>query len=185
MKTDFRSSGTVKMNSCPSCNAPMVHAMGDLSANILIIDSKPDKESLAKGQTYAYPDNDWHKPYSLPYIMSNEFFKLGFDFNQMRRIFLWQHAPNKNEDCFQLHFQNILQEAKGKQAILLMGAESVETFTRYKVSDVSGLEVTSNMLSAPVIFASQSPSTVFSKGVGELRFALKNFTDALIEKGIN
>jgi hypothetical protein len=43
------------------------------------------------------------------------------------------------------------------------------------VSEVSGLEVKSIYLSAPLLFACVQPATVFHGGIGELRQALEKF----------
>ena len=74
-----------------------------------------------------------------------------------------------------------MKEAKGKKVILLMGSEVVTYFTTKKVSDVSGLRVTSDMLSAPIILAMFNPAIVFRGTIGETKFALKKFKEALEE----
>lgn len=80
------------------------------------------------------------------------------------------------------------KEAKGKKAILLMGAEPVNFFTagKYGVKEVTSLRIESETsFSAPVIMASVSPSEAFRKGIGELRLALKRFANALEQEGIS
>jgi hypothetical protein len=73
----------------------------------------------------------------------------------------------------------VLDEAKGKSAILLVGSEVVEAFTKYKVSDVSGLEVDSPILSAPHIFAMVNPALALHRAVGEVRQAIEKWNTLL------
>ena len=123
-------------------------------------------------------------------VLRQELALVGADLYQFRMTNLWYHKPldkkHKNFDnCFKASLDACLMEAKGKQAILLMGAETVQYFTGYKVSNVSGLQVESNMLSAPIIYAMVSPTIVYSgKGLGEPRFAITNFFTHIQKEGI-
>ena len=171
------------MTICPVCTKQTYPPMGDTSSNILILASQPDKDSLNAKYPFYIDTSRYPKP-TFASILRDEFFKLGFDWNSMRKAYLWQHKPNNDEQCFDVGMNDALLEARGKQAILLLGAESVEFFTGYKVSDVSGLRVECNMLSAPIIFAMYNPTIVYKHGVGEIKFALKNFTDAIIKEGM-
>jgi hypothetical protein len=99
--------------------------------------------------------------------------------NQMMIMNLWMHIPNSDERCFQLGFEQVLEYAKGKKAILLVGSDVVETFTEYKVSDVSGLQVDSSILSAPIIYACVNPALSLHRAVGEVRFGIERFVQRL------
>ena len=166
---------------CPICTHPTIPPTGYKEASILIINDVPDESE--------YPTEKKSIRFKRPKltaldILRQELFLLGVDFVRTRRINMWQHKPNKSEKCFEVGLKNVLEEAKGRKAILLVGAESVKYFSGYKVSTVNGLQVESTMLSAPIIYACINPGTVFGKGVGELRFCLKNFVNELIKEGV-
>ena len=83
--------------------------------------------------------------------------------------------------------QQLAKEAKGKKAILLMGAEPVNFFTakKYGVKEVTSLRIESETsFSAPVILASISPAEASRKGIGEFRLSIKRFANALDEEDI-
>lgn len=110
-------------------------------------------------------------------VLRTEFGKLGFDLNRMRLMNLWQHAPNNNEECYQLGFETVIKEAKGRRAILLLGSETVKAFCNRSVSKVCGMPVESSYLSVPIIYACVNPATAFHGTVGEVRLALKKFVN--------
>jgi hypothetical protein len=111
-------------------------------------------------------------------------FRLGVDFSQVRIANLWQHVPNKKEECFQEMKKSLFAETRGKKAILLAGADVVKFFTGYNVSEISGLQVESNKLSASIIFASVDSTTAMSRGMGEIRFSIENFVRKMIEEDV-
>lgn len=114
-------------------------------------------------------------------VFRKELARVGLDFSQFRMTNLWGHLPNKNPDCYQHGYNAVLDEAKGKDAILLVGSEVCEAFTKYKVSDVSGLEVDSPILSAPHIFAMVNPALAIHRAIGEVRLAIEKW-NALLER---
>jgi hypothetical protein len=110
-------------------------------------------------------------------VLRIELGKLGVDLSRMRIANLWLHIPNHNEDCLKYSVEQVIKEAKGKEAILLIGSDTVKYFCDAKVSQVNGLEVKSNYLSAPILMALIQPATVFHGCAGELRFGLKRFVE--------
>lgn len=126
-----------------------------------------------------------HSKYTTAgYILRKELERVGSSIQDFRLASLWMHEPNKEENCWKAGFNNILDEAKDKKAILLLGADTVEAFTQYKVSDVSGLQVDSAMLSAPIIFALVNPSLALVKGLGEVRQGIEKFVRLLEKEGL-
>lgn len=118
------------------------------------------------------------------HILRKELQNCTLEFSMFTVMNLWMHEPNNNEGCWQAGYNLVLDEAKGKKAILLVGSDVVETFTNYKVSDVSGLEVDSSILSAPLIMASVNPALAQHRGVGEVRFAITKWAEALERNGL-
>jgi len=166
---------------CYVCEQEVVPASGYSSSDVLIIGEFPGKWELKYGKPFVSLANKQ----TAGSVLRQELADLGYDLFQFRVCNLWWHEPNKNEACFEASKNACLDEAKGKKAILLIGSETVGYFTEYKVSDVSGLQVDSPMLGAPIIYACLQPATVFKgRGVGEVRFALKNFTDHIKKEGL-
>ena len=118
------------------------------------------------------------------FVMRKELARVGLDLTQFRVSSLWIHEPTKNEECFKVSYDAVLEEAKGKKFILLVGAEVVETFTGYKVSDVSGLQVDSPVLSAPIIYAMVSSSMALARSVGEVRLSIEKVAKRLEQEGL-
>ena len=168
---------------CPSCAGRAVRAFGSSSSKVLLIGEFPGSIELETGRPFTGPAGG---------VLRKELSKLGVDLLQFRVTNLYIHEPikatkkepDKGKNCFQAGLDACLEEAKGKKAILLVGSESVEFFTGYKVSDVNGLQVESPMLSAPIIYASVNPAIVFHKSLGELRFAVTNFVKHIQKEGL-
>src|SRR3990167_5211490 len=168
---------------CPSCAGRAVRASGNSSSKVLLIGEFPGSIELDTGRPFTGPAGG---------VLRKELSKIGVDLLQFRVTNLYIHEPikatkkepDKGKNCFQAGLDACLEEAKGKKAILLVGSESVEFFTGYKVSDVNGLQVESPMLSAPIIYATVNPAIVFHKSLGELRFALTNFVQHIQKEGL-
>jgi uracil-DNA glycosylase family 4 len=157
--------------SCPHCNRDdLVLASGPRSAKILIIGEEPGKDEIRKGKPLVGATGK---------VLRNELARVDLDMNQMRITNLWLHPKNDNEDCFKHGLDQVIKEAKKRQAILLLGSDTVKFFCDEKVSEVSGIEVQSSYLSTPLLFASVKVGNVFSGGLGELRSALSKFSQKL------
>lgn len=161
---------------CYVCEKKVIKPQGYSQSEIFILGDAPGTDEIKEGRPFVGPTGK---------VLRKELALLGLDLFQCRVGNLWYHKPNKNEECFKASVDVCLDEAKGKKAILLIGAETVEYFTGYKVSDVNGLQVESNMLSAPIIYPCIQPAIIFhGKGIGEVRFALTNFVSHLKDENI-
>lgn len=169
---------------CPVCAKNAVGCSGESNSSILIVLSHPDWADVMYGYPFAV-DKRTNKTTS-GFVMRTECFKQGFDLNSARCCCLWLHDDMTNEQCFEVGKDMVLEEAKGRKAILLVGAQAVRYFTGYSVEDVNGLSVTSGLLSCPIIYPLVSPASVLIKGagVGEIRFGLTEFTNRLREEHI-
>lgn len=164
---------------CPSCAEPVCPPSGK-SNSLLIIGEFPGKLEMQVGQPFAQ-----HTMYvTAGRVFRKELNELGASLNDFRVVNIWLHEPNSNENCWQAGYNHVLEEAKGKTAILLVGSDTVETFTKFKVSDVNGLEVDSHILSAPIIYACVNPALALHRSVGEVRFALTQFINRISEEGL-
>ena len=161
---------------CPACATEVIKPFGYINSDILIIGDAPAKKELEKGKPYTGPTGK---------VLRAEMKRVGINLYNCRITNLWLHAPNGEENCIDAGKNVCLEEAKGRKAILLIGAIPVEFFTGYKVSEVSGLEVDVNMFSAQIVYAMYQPAVVWQNmGVGEIRFALENFANRLREEDI-
>ncbi len=156
---------------CPICHAEdCVPASGPKNSPVLVIGEFPGESELKQGKPLVGPTGG---------IFRTEMRKLGVDVSTFRLCNLWLHTPNKNKDCLQYSMDQVIKEAKGRKAILLLGSDVVKVFCDESVLDVNGLQVKSIYLSAPIIVASVNPAYVFNQGLGELRLALRNFVKAI------
>ena len=162
---------------CPACAEVGVPPSGVKESPILIIGSFPDDADLERGRPFMGTTGK---------VLRSELKIAGIEPFVVRMANLWLHKPNGNENCYKAGLDIALDEAKGREAILLVGSECVEVFTGHKVMDVCGLQVDSPMLSCDTVFAVINPSSVFAPGagVGEIRLALKKFADACKKKGL-
>lgn len=163
---------------CPSCAEPVCSPIGK-SKELLILGDAPSQLDI-QGGPYAT-----HAMYVTGgKIMRKELEKLGVSLNQFRVTYIWLHEPTTSESCWQAGYDHALEEAKGKKAILLVGSDTLKTFTKYNVSDVNGLEVDSHVLSAPTIYAMINPGLALHRSYGEIRFALTQFVQRLDQEGL-
>lgn len=167
------------MRVCPTCHEQTCPPMGH--SDILIIGEFPTFKEIQDGRPFALSDNP--KRYlSAGNVFRKELNRHGLDFSNFRITNLWQHGPNKSEECFKLGYDAVLDEAKGKKAILLVGSEVVETFTEYKVSDVSGLQVDTAVFSCPIVYVIVNPALALHRSVGEVRLGVNRFVNRLQEE---
>ena len=161
---------------CPICNTTTCPPSGH-SKSLLIVGEFPGRLELERGQPFATSPMF----ISAGKVFRKELERVGLSLFDFRVCNLWKHEPNKSEECFQDGYNSVLDEAKGKSAVLLVGSDVVETFTGHKVMDVSGLQVDSSVLSAPIIYAMVNPALALHRGIGEVRLAIEKFA-ARLEK---
>lgn len=159
---------------CPACANTICPPSGR-SEDLLIVGEMPGKLEMEVGHPFAT---------SMRFITAGKVFRkelerVGVSLSQFTVTNLWLHEPNQNENCFKAGYDHVLDLSKGKKAILLVGSDVVDTFTKYKVSDVNGLQVDSAVLSAPIIYALVNPALALHRSVGEVRFGIEKFIHRL------
>lgn len=147
------------------------------SKDLLVIGEFPGKLEVETG----IPFSTHHRYITAGKVFRKELERVGVSFNQLRVCNIWLHEPTNSEQCWQVGYDMVLEEAKGKRAILLVGSDVVEQFTGYKVSDVNGLQVDSALLSAPIIYALYNPALALHRSHGEIRLGIEKFV-ARLEK---
>jgi uracil-DNA glycosylase len=164
---------------CPVCASPCCLPSGH-SKDLLIISEFPGKLEIETG----IPFSTHHRYITAGKVFREELKRVGMSLNDFRVANIWIHEPNKSEDCWKVGYDMVLDEAKGKKAILLVGSDTVETFTNYKVSDVSGLQVDSSILSAPIIYATVNPALALHRAHGEVRIGIEKFVKRLEKENL-
>lgn len=162
---------------CPVCHNPGVYGRGPKTSEHLIILSHPDWADVITSVPFSIVP----KKTTGGYVMQREMRKAGLELAEFRTVCLWPHEDMDNDQCRDEQLKLVLEEAKTKRSILLVGAQAVGYFTGYKVSDVNGLPLESGALSAPIIYPLVSPSSVLvaGQGVGEIRFGLGEYAARL------
>ena len=191
---------------CPVCGSDqIVPAIGNKNSPILIVGEYPGEEELKYSKPMVGP---------MGTVLRQELSYLGFDIKSARRTNLWRHPPNTSplytppksiginkegkfaptkappkqlsKQCLQDGIEEVIKDARGKKAILLLGDETVKIFLDKPVTKIAGLLVKSNYFSAKIVVACPNPAMMFhaGKGVGEVRLALKKFVGYLEEYGI-
>lgn len=162
---------------CPVCGQPGVYGRGPKTSNRLIILSHPDWADVMAGLPFSIVP----KKSTGGYVMQREMRRVGLELSDFRTVCLWPHEETDDSRCMAAQEALVLEEAKGKRAILLVGAQAVYHFTGYKVNDVNGLALDSGALSAPIIYPLVSPTSVLvpGQGMGEIRFGLSEFAARL------
>jgi len=153
---------------CTVCGSEeMVLPSGNSNSKILVVGEFPGRDEIKRGRPFVGGTGK---------IFQIELARAGIDLKSLRLCNLWLHPPNKNQDCLDKGVETVLKEARDKEAILLLGSDTVSYFCDKKVSDVTGLRVQSSLLSAPIIMACLQPAIVFHSVVGELRLSLQKFS---------
>lgn len=152
---------------CPSCGNTGYGFTGNKKAKNLLIFNKPYIIPAIRGYKDRVSGLD---------VLRKEMAKCGMDLlSDFRLSWLWLHEPNGNDDCYLAGKSIVLDEAKGKECVVLVGSEPCEEFTDMYASDILGLQVDSPVLSAPIVFVIPKPEGVFVQGagVGELRLSIQ------------
>lgn len=155
---------------CPSCGDPIVPPRGDKDSPVLIIGEFPGESEMENGKPFSGPAGG---------VLRTELARAGIDMPMVRIMNLWLHpkptsrsrgttaernsAKARYENCYKAGYNLVLEEAKKRNAILLVGSDAVNAFTKYSVSDVNGLRLDKkdHLLSAPIVMCSPNPAIVF------------------------
>ena len=155
-----------------SCGKNCIEPSGPKNAPILICGEYLGRAEAEAGRPFCGPSGR---------ILRAELDKIGLNLDEIRVTNLVNHEFPE-EDCYQFGLEQVIREAKGRKAILLLGSECSRIFLGKGVLTISGLKVESKYLSAPIIRATINPAALLSGTVGEFRLAIQKFAKA-IKKG--
>src|SRR3990167_5244965 len=162
---------------CPVCNQDIISPSGNPKSFILLIGGIPDEEEMLIGNLFVSRESGGQ-------VLKSEFFREKVDYKRLRITGLWLHPPHTpasmkkedkrvasdlNERCMKFFMEELLKEADGKQAILLIGSEAVKALAGVSVSDWAGLKITSDYLDAHLIMPMHNPGYVYHNPLGEVR----------------
>lgn len=154
---------------CPICHLPIIQPWGK-KGSILIIGEAPTREDIVNLRPFA---GDYVHPLRL------EMAKAGYDLYQCRLTTLWLHEPvkegKKDQPELKWHYQQALLEAIGSPFVLLLGTEATKYFLGYNSTEISGIPMTSPMLSAKLVMGTRSPLDVLGGTIGEFRLGIQKF----------
>ena len=156
------------MSACPACGEEATPPSGRKTAKYLLVFSKPypvQKGVKSKYQKEQLTGLD---------VLRKELSRVGLELNEFRMAYLNMHE-SKNENCYFAGRNIILDEAKGREAVILVGSEVTEEFCGLSAQDTAGLQVDSMSFSAPITFVLPKPESVFVRGsgIGEVRLAVQ------------
>jgi len=129
---------------------------------------------------------DEEKARQLPFVgesgrvLRSELARLSLSLDVMRVSNLWLHEPNEEES--DRHLRQAITTLKKCKVVLLLGSECAETFLDgKKVSNVTGLRMTSDLLPGVLLIPAPNPASLLKRGsvVGEFRLALEIFSKAI------
>jgi len=153
---------------CPECGTDeCVPPSGNKKSPVLLVGAYPGHEEIKRGKPFVGGTGN---------ILQSELHKVGMALNQFRVANLWIHEPNGLEECLSYSKQRVIQDARGRKLVVLIGKETVKEFCDEDVSTVNGLILGSLYLSAPVLAMIQ-PTTVFHQSVGEVRFSIQRLAE--------
>jgi hypothetical protein len=115
-------------------------------------------------------------------VLRKELAKVGLDLaSDFRMASLWLHDISKNEECYNAGRDLILEESKGRKAVVLVGSDATEEFCGMSAGDVAGLQVDAPAFSAPIVFVLPKPEGVFVRGagIGEFRLSCQKLAKVL------
>lgn len=162
---------------CPHCDCDnMVLPSGPEDAEVLIISDFPGKDEKKKGKPLVG---------NAGTVLAKELAYRGLSIRDFRITNVWLHDQTKNKDCEEHGFQEAIKEAKGRKIVLLAGSVATKKFTGQGVLSVSGLQVKSPMISAPIVMCCPNPASVFNDKklmFGEFKLALDKFSKVVEEE---
>ena len=119
-----------------------------------------------------------------------EFGVAGLNLKSLATTALWTHIPPKSKKtkeerlrykgCLDWSVAKIVELAKGKMVVCLMGVQVNKIFTKYNISDVYGLSLKSDLLpNVPVVLPMPDPKNLLNVPIGEMRLAIKRLKENL------
>jgi uracil-DNA glycosylase len=159
---------------CPICKEKIISPKGDPKSLILVISTAPTAEDILA-----------EKPFEGQYgtILKFELARNGVDLSQLRQTCLWLHEPSKkNKPDAEWNYQQAVKESIGRKVLLLLGTDVTKIFLKRSATEVSGLPMTSDLVSA-IVIGTRNPLDVITGTQGEFMLGIQKFVKFIKEKG--
>lgn len=151
---------------CEICQKKILSPFGPTKSPVLVLWDKLTLEEYEKGWFHSETSG----------ILRNELAKYGLDIWNYRNTSLWLHEPEpKNKPDKLAQIQKAIAECQDRKLILLLGSDCTKLFLKYSATDVSGILMKSELLTAPVI-GTLSPSAVLGNSYGEFQLGIQKFS---------
>jgi len=153
------------MSLCPACGNEATSPQGRKNSKYLLVFSKPYPMAAVRSYKDSVTGLD---------VLRKELARVGLQLSEFRMAYLNMHE-SKDENCYYAGRDTILDEAKGREAVILVGSEVTEEFCGVSAQDTAGLQVDSMSFSAPLVVVLPKPESVFVRGsgIGEFRLAVQ------------
>ena len=158
------------MSACKICGLELIEPSGPVKSNILIIGDAPGKEEIERGSPWVGQGGD---------VLRDELTRAGLNPGRCRMTNLWLHDKNPKECDKDFHTTEMFKEMMGREFLLIMGAETLQTFLpNEKVSEWTGLEITAPDIPKKTrAMAMVNPAIALRDVHGEVQFAARNFAE--------
>jgi uracil-DNA glycosylase family 4 len=164
---------------CPACGKKLIEPVGPEDAPILIAGEFGGYEEQRSGIPWVGPAGK---------VLRAELEHAGIKYNECRVTNLYMHQkppkgmdPEVAEACLKWNKQQLLNEMKGRKAILVIGSEMARHFLDGGIMENEGLRVRSPLFprSVEVAVAVRNPAMCTMKGrvLGGIREAIENFAE--------
>jgi uracil-DNA glycosylase family 4 len=165
---------------CEKCGKLIINPMGNPQAPYLLVGEYPGKMENIQGLPFAFRQ----KPTQTfaGDILQTELTRAGIMLNTVLVTNIWQHQKDEKECDPAWHVDEVAKLFADRTHVLLMGSEATEAFLGVKVNQVSGLKVDVPGFRKVRFWASPNPGLAYSQPIGELRLALRRFSEDMKKK---
>lgn len=161
---------------CEVCHRDIIYPSGSPKAPVLMFGAYPRHEEIRKGKPWVG---------NVGKALRGEMSRAGLSEQRVRLTNVWLHKEKEEECKISWHMDILLFEMKRQkpEAVMVMGSLPARLFFEEKVSDITGLEVTSPYFppSVKVSMAMVDPMTAHHGGIGEVRLAIQRFAKLVDE----
>jgi len=154
---------------CPVCGVDNCVPPNNLESPVLIVGEFPGVEEEIQGMPLVGRTGT---------ILRQMLARMDWDLSSFGVCNLWQHAPNKNAECLAHGKKVVVESARNKKVVLLVGSDVAKEFLTKNISELNSMKVNEYLkipLSAPVVMAMMNPAICFHNVAGETILALQNF----------
>lgn len=154
---------------CKICNRELISPTGNEDSIALIITDKPSIDPQTKESVLITCD----EKRLLKTFLGME----GIPFEFVRITSLWLHEPNvKDAEDKEWNYQQAMLEAMDRKIVLLLGTTTTKFFVKENATNVSGLKLKSQLLSAPYIYGTRTLRDAMRYPIGEFEITMREFT---------